>query len=183
MVCDKRKQKGLLGILVILILLNACEKQEAYLAYSPIDQGPSSDYIERSPAPTATPFQFIVSPIVGTPFAIDNSGIAIIDRETHFYKYYISFSDIRIYEEDEHCYLDAICTNGYDKPLTGECIIVFYDQEGRTCGKGVLHDADSMLSLTLLPGDNRIYSEIASEMDISACPFEFEAISTFTPNE
>lgn len=169
-------------IIIAALLLSACEKQEAYLLYSPLGTSSPNEIVVTSPKPTATPIRPSTVTVYGTPFNLDNRGIAIIDPSTHYFLYYISFSDIRIYEEDEHSYLDAICTNGYDLPLKGKCTIVFYDQEGRICGNGLLHSADSVSFLNLPTGDTRVYSEIASETDISTCTFEINIDYPFLPN-
>lgn len=182
MICDQQ-YKRLYGLFVFLflLLLSACEDQDSILKYAPVEESPAILEVLTVPQPTATPFMLEILPITGDTFISDNIGVAINDSETHYFKYYISFSDLRVYEEDDHCYLDAVCINGYDRQLAGKCTIVFFDKAGNPCGKGMIHTADDLKNMILSPGKNRVYSEIASENDISSFSFEINNTEPFIP--
>lgn len=175
-----------IGVCLLLAVsaLSGCVSQEANLSYSPVTV---ESQIETTPEitqkPEATPFSIYPEAAGGETIPTDTMGIAVIDPDTHYFRFYVSFSEIRIYEEDEQDYLDGICTNGFEQDLHGRCRIVFYDTEGQKCGEGVLHTSDSLTDMDLLCGDNRIFSEIASETDVSGLAFEIETIVPFLPVE
>lgn len=181
---NKNKRYYLLFfVFLILMIICGCVNQESYLQYAPIEETVDTPEPQGTFFPLATPLTVSTEQVTGELFPTDDIGVAILDTATHFYKYYVSFSELRVYEEDERSYLDAICINGYDKRLEGKCSIIFYDQEGSQCGRGVLHTAENMYSVSLIPGENRVYAEISSEYDISLMPFEVLNDESFMPYE
>ena len=175
---------ALIFALALSLLMCGCEKQNSQLVYSPVEveSESSTPCPETLPFPTASAVNIQKEEVFGELFPLDNIGVAITDPDTHYFYYYISFSSIRVYEEDGHCYLDGICLNGYDQSLSGKCRVVFYDSEGIICGDGIMHTADSNSKMLLAVGENLVYAEIASENDISAFRFEFLADEPFRPN-
>lgn len=178
-----RKKSLYVFSLLFLLAFCGCVKQEAYLTYAPMETPAPSAHSATTEKPAITPSELSVSTVAGDIPATDNRGVSILSPETHFFKYYVSFSNLRIYAEEDHCYLDATCTNNYDVRLSGTCCIVFYDSEGRVCGKGTLHTAEDSDTLILAPGDTLVYAEIASETDISMYSFAISPESPFLPDE
>lgn len=169
-------------LLVSLVMLSGCVSQEAHLRYSPDEELPVPTATSViTPKPEASPYYPEMEPANGEPVPTDSLGIGIIDPDEHYFKFYVSFSNIRIYEENGCNYLDGICLNGYENDLTGRCRVMFFDGAGQKCGEGNLHTSDSISDLNLLRGENRVFSEISSETDISSCAFEIETVSAFYP--
>lgn len=169
--------------MLILFVCCGCESQDVSLEYAPMEEAATNTPIMNTPAPSATPCILQIDPDRGSPQPTDNRGVAIIDETNHFFIYYVSFSNIRVYEEDQQCYVDAVCINGYDMTMTGKCSIVFFDKAGRQCGKGKFHTADSPVMLYLMPGENRVYAEVSSENDVSNYSFEIRNDGPFLPVE
>lgn len=181
LVCKMSRRVFVTFISAVLLLLFGCQAQDAVLSYAPTEEPVVSTPNLYTPVPSATPFFCSVDPFYGSEFPNDNSGVAVIDPDSHFFKIYISFSDIRIYEEDERCFFDAVCTNGYEEVLTGKCNIVFFDKEGRSCGSGRIHTADDASALILPPGESRVFAEIFSEDAVAGMDFEIRPVSPFLP--
>lgn len=182
----KWKRLGNLIFLGLLFLCatvyGGCVSQEADLVYLPQTDTDQTDLIpEATLKPETTPFSVQVGPVVEEAIPVDLTGIAIIDPQTHYFRYYLSFFDIRIYEEDDNCYLDGICSNSFVQPLRGKARIVFFDETGRTCGEGILHTAENLYEMNLSQGDNRVFAEVLAETDVSAYAFEIETESPFLP--
>ena len=176
------KNKGILLIAAFLLLLFGfgCVQQDAWLSYStPQTQAPTATAVHTL-SPTREPIQVTFEPVQGEEFHTDRRGIPILDKDTHYFTYYLSFSDLRIYEENGYSYLDGVCTNAFDGTLTGEAQVCFYDEEGKLVGYGNLHTAEGGLSLSV--GANRIYAEIVSEEDIQQLTFRIEQTAPFNPS-
>jgi len=162
-----------------LLPLIGCVRQDAWLSYSvPETQQPTATAF-YTPSPTREPIFVTLEPVQGEDFHTDRNGIPVLDQDTHYFTYYLSFSDLRIYEEDGYSYLDGVCTNTFDGTLTGEARVCFYDGENRLVGFGRLHTAEG--GLTLAVGTNRIYAEILSEVNIQQLTFRIEQTSPFNP--
>lgn len=173
--------KASIAILLISLLLGAfsgCIRQDAWLIYSPQEVRPTVSPA-FTPEPTATPQVLEIPPITGSTFPMDEKGLPILDAATHYFTYYLVFTDLRIYEENGFTYLDGVCTNSYSRPLTGGVEIVFSDSNGAVYGRGTLHTAEE--DMTLDPGENRIYAEILSETDVQLMSFSLQITTPFTP--
>lgn len=173
--------KGWIYILLISLLLGAfsgCIQQEAWLIYSPEESRPTVSPA-FTPEPTATPEVLEIPPITGSTFSMDEKGLPILDAATHYFTYYLVFTDLRIYEENGFTYLDGVCANSYSRPLTGGVEIVFADSTGAVFGRGALYTAEG--DMTLNPGENRIYAEILSETDVQLMGFSLQITIPFTP--
>lgn len=161
------------------LLLAGCVRQDAWLSYSvPETEQPTATAMQ-TPPPTREPIPMTVEPILGEGFHTDRMGIPILDKETHYFTYYLAFSDMRIYEEDGFTYMDGICTNSFDGTLMGEARLCFYDQDEKLVGYGAIHTANGDLTLTV--GENRIYAEILSEVDVQQIDVRIEQTAPFNP--
>ena len=168
----------LLGILAVLLLVG-CVRQNAWLSYSVPETAKPTPTAMQTPAPTREPIPVSVDPVQGEDFHTDRKGIPILDADTHYFTYYLAFTDMRIYEEDGYTYLDGVCTNSFDGTLTGGARICFYDKDEKLVGYGDLHTAEGGLLLTV--GANRIYAEILSEVNVQQLPCRIEQLSPFNP--
>lgn len=167
------------GSLLTILLLFGCVRQDAWLSYTVQETPKPTATAMHTLAPTMEPIPLTVEPVTGEDFHTDRKGIPILDKDTHYFTYYLSFSDMRIYEEDGFTYMDGICTNTFDGTLMGEARICFYDENEKLVGYGVLHTAEG--GLTLAVGENRIYAEILSEVDVQQLTCRIEQISPFNP--
>ncbi len=166
--------------LFLLLLGYGCVRQDAWLSYStPETQAPTATAFHTL-SPTREPITVTFEPVQGEDFHTDRRGIPILDKETHYFTYYLAFSDLRIYEEDGYSYLDGICTNSFDGTLSGEARVCFYDGDEKLVGFGQLHTAKG--GLTLAVGANRIYAEILSEVNIQQLTFQIEQTAPFNPS-
>ena len=160
-------------------LLTGCVRQDAWLSYAVPETLQPTPMTVYTPVPTRDPISLNVEPVQGEVFHTDRKGIPIFDKDTHYFTFYLSFSDMRIYEEDNYTYMDGICTNSFDGTLTGEANISFYDENEKIVGYGVIHTAEG--NLTLSPGTNRIYAEILSEVNVQQLSCRVEQVSPFNP--
>ncbi len=156
-----------------------CVRQNAWLSYAvPETQQPTATAIHTL-APTREPIPLSVDPVQGEDFHTDRKGIPILDKDTHYFTYYLAFSDMRIYEENGYTYMDGVCTNSFDGTLTGEARLCFYDKDEKLVGYGDIHTAEG--DLTLIVGANRIYAEILSEADVQQLSCTIEQLVPFHP--
>ena len=168
-----------LTLLLMLGLFAGCVRQNAWLSYRiPETPQPTTTAI-HTPAPTREPVTLTFEPVLGEDFLKDRKGIPILDKDTHYFTYYLSFHDLRVYEEEGYTYMDGLCLNAFDGTLTGEARICFYDADGKLVGFGTLHTAEG--GLTLAVGENRIYAEILSEVDVQALSAVIEQVAPFNP--
>lgn len=172
------------ALLCAMALFCACTKQDAVLVYaskSDTEQTPSPSPV--SSVPEATPYYEVLTipAVTGHPFREDINGIPISDELTHYFTYYLSFTDLRVYEEEGYTYLDGVCTNHCSVPLSGQCDIIFTGDDGIRRGIGTLHTADSDRSLFLQSGANNIYAEILSEESVLLTDFDLEVTGAFLP--
>ena len=167
------------GAILMGLLLVGCVRQDAWLSYTVPETPQPTPTAVRTQAPTREPIPMTVEPVLGEDFHSDRNGIPILDKETHYFTYYLSFSDLRIYEEEGFTYMDGVCTNSFDGTLTGEARICFYDKDERLVGYGTIHTAEGGLTLTV--GANRIYAEILSEVNVQQLTCQIEQVSAFHP--
>ena len=167
------------GTLLSALLLFGCVRQDAWLSYAvPETQQPTAT-AKHTMAPTREPIPVSVEPVMGEEFHTDRKGIPILDKDTHYFTYYLAFSDIRVYEENGYTYMDGVCTNSFDGTLTGEARLCFYDRDEKLVGYGDLHTAEG--GLLLIVGTNRVYAEILSEVDVQQLNCRIEQLSPFNP--
>ena len=163
-----------------MLLIFGCVRQDAWLSYTAVHETPAPSATPvQTVSPTMEPVSFSVEPVMGEDFHTDRKGIPILDKDTHYFTYYLAFSDVRVYEEDGFTYMDGVCTNTFDGTLTGQARICFYDKDEKLVGYGVLHTAEG--GLTLSVGANRIYAEILSEVDVQQLTCRIEQTATFNP--
>ena len=167
------------GSLLLILLLMGCVRQDAWLSYTVRETQQPTATAMHTVSPTMEPILLNEEPVLGDDFHTDRKGIPIFDKNTHYFTYYLSFSEIRIYEEEGFTYMDGICTNAFDGTLTGEARINFYDENEKLVGYGTIHTADGDLILAV--GPNRIYSEILSEVDVQQLTCRIEQTSAFNP--
>ena len=168
-----------IGMALAFLLFAGCVRQDAWLSYAVPDTPQPTATAVHTPAPTREPVLLNVEPILGEDFHTDRKGIPILDKDTHYFTYYLAFYDLRIYEEDGYTYMDGICTNSFDGTLTGEARICFYDKDEKLVGYGVLHTAEGELTLSV--GENRIYAEILSEVNVQQLQCRIEQVAPFNP--
>ena len=174
-----RIRLALPGLILTILSLIGCVQQNAWLSYAvPETQQPTAT-AAHTLTPTSKPISVRMEPITGEDFYTDRKGIPILDKNTHYFTYYLAFSDLRIYEEDGYTYMDGVCTNSFDGTLTGEARICFYDKEEKLVGLGRIHTAEGDLTLTV--GENRIYAEILSEENVQQIDCRIEQIAPFNP--
>lgn len=128
--------------------------------------------------PTSIPLEVPI--ITGEDFAFDALGVPILDISTHYSKYYLEFSSIRVYDYGSSSYMDAQCFNAFSMDLEGEARIAFYGDDGKLYGVGNILTAEGNL---ILPTgvDTPIYAEIFAERPLSELTYEIEIITPFMP--
>ena len=169
------------GAVGAVLLLSGCVRQNAWLSYTAVNETlPPTATPVQTISPTMEPLPFTVDPVMGEEFHTDRKGIPILDADTHYFTYYLTFSDLRIYEEDGYTYMDGVCNNSFDGTLTGKANICFYNKDEKLVGYGTIHTAEGGLNLGV--GDNRIYAEILSEVDVQQATCRIEQISPFNPS-
>lgn len=160
--------------LCAFVLFTGCVSQTAELVYTV----PESQETPN-PASGRDLMKLNVPDVTGAPVLMDAMGVPVLDEDAHYYKLYVSFTNIRVYEEDGHTYLDAVAVNGYGRTLSGGLDIVFPDGEGGSLGRGTLHTAAG--GLVLAPGSTRVYAEIEAETDVRLAGFTFDMTAPFVP--
>lgn len=161
--------------LLCILLCTACTVQEARLVYRP---KPTADPT-AVPTDTPIPEPLEIPSVTGQPFRTDANGVLILDPLNHYYTYYITLNDVRIYEYEQGTFLDGVAVNSLSQTLTGGLRITFRNADGVVYGYGDLYTADG--KLTLLPGENRIYAEIFTEVDVQKMNWEISAYDRFGP--
>lgn len=166
-------------IFIMIIASLACTVQEAHLVPLP---DPTA-VVNPTPKATETPAPeaLLVPDITGQPFETDLNGIVITDPSTHYYEYYITLSDLRVYEYEEGTFLDGKLVNSYPQTLSGKLRIVFKNKDGVTYGYGDIYTAGG--GLKALPGENLIYADILSEINVQMMDFIIQVTGSFTPVE
>ena len=152
-------------ILAIALTAVACTSQEAHLIYLPEQTQPPT--VEVLPTPTPEPVPIYLAPIEGEGFATDVNGIPILNPETHYYDYYLSVNNLRIYEH-----------NG--ETLIGGLRISFYHESGMLYGYADFYTAGG--NLKLFTGENRVYADVLTEVDVQGMHFELSVTEPFLPD-
>ncbi|MBR0426507.1 MAG: hypothetical protein IJK01_10415 [Clostridia bacterium] len=168
------KRASLLGF-IILFLCVACTVQETHLVYRP------EPTAEATTVPTAspTPQVFSVPEVTGEPERTDANGIPIRDPLNHYFDTYVTLSEIRIYPYEQGMFLDGILTNSFQQTLRGGLRITFRGEDGILYGYGDLYTVGG--GLTVLPGENRIYADLLTEVDVQTMDFTVEVIGKLAP--
>lgn len=147
--------------LLIALLLIGCTSQETHLIYLP--EATPTSAPRYSPAPSREPEAIHVEPINGDGFKRDANGIPILNPLKHYYDFYLTVDDLRVYEENGETLVDAVITNDYPLAVTGGLCIEFR-LDGRKYGFAEFYtDSDG---LTLFPGKNRVYADVMTEVDV-----------------
>ena len=167
-----------LVFLLLILLLIACSSQEAQLSYLP--ESTPTPVAQQTPTPPPVPESIPLAPVVGEGFKTDLNGIPILDEKQHFYSYYLSISDLRIYEENGETLIDAVITNDYPRKLTGGLCIRFKEGD-MTYGYAEFYTAGG--GLVLFPGENRVYADVLTEVDVQMMDFEIAVSSAFVPEK
>lgn len=155
------------AVLLAVGALQACVRVEPEIAGTPT---PSA-----SPTPLPDPFQL---EITAAPVETDQLGKRV-ESEDHYYRYYLSFGDLRVYEYDTGTFLDGVCVNAYPLPLDGVVNIVYYSEDGRVSGIGRIHNAEG--GTLFESGSNAIYAEIQTDINVQSLDFVLEVETPFQP--
>lgn len=169
--------KRLLPMLFAMLLIG-CSAQGAHLIYIP-ESTPTATPL-FTPTPPPEPLPIIVDPVTGMGFLTDENGIPILNETTHYYDYYISFSQMRVFEENGDTLIDAVITNDYPKKLSGGLQVMFLN-DGVKYGYAELHTAAG--DLVLLPGENRVYGDVLTEVDVQMMEYAIEVSVPFVPEQ
>ena len=86
-----------LGSLMAVLMLAGCVRQDAWLSYTVPETPLPTATAVLTPAPTRDPIPLDVESVQGAEFHTDRKGIPILDKETHYFTYYLAFSELRIY--------------------------------------------------------------------------------------
>ena len=165
-------------ILAIALTAVACTSQEAHLIYLPEQTQPPT--VEVLPTPTPEPVPIYLAPIEGEGFATDVNGIPILNPETHYYDYYLSVNNLRIYEHNGETLIDATITNSFPKTLIGGLRISFYHESGMLYGYADFYTAGG--NLKLFTGENRVYADVLTEVDVQGMHIELSVTEPFLPD-
>ena len=171
--------KRLIVFVLVLCTICACTSQEAHLIYLP-EQTPTPA-AKETPTPSPAPEPLELAPIEGEGFSIDENGLPILNAQTHYYEYYLSIGNLRVYEQNDETLLDATITNAFGDVLSGGLRISFYDGSGMLYGYGDLKTAEG--PLRLFPGENRVYADILTEVDVQEMDFVFTVTEPFAPEK
>jgi hypothetical protein len=167
--------KRILLLLAALLLLG-CTSQEAHLIY--LKEATPTPAPLHTPTPPPVPDPIVLAPIEGEGFTTDENGLPILDPRTHYYTYYLTVDSLRIYEENGETLIDAVITNNFDRPLSGGLSIVF-KQDSLKYGDAAFYTADG--GLKLFPGENRVYADVRTEVDVQMMDFELTVTTPFVP--
>ncbi|MBR0507297.1 MAG: hypothetical protein IJJ86_01670 [Clostridia bacterium] len=167
-----------LYLLILILLMTGCTSQEAHLIYLS-DQSEVPEALV-TPTPHSEPDLIAIAPIEGDGFPLDPNGLPILNEQTHYYDYYLSVSNLRIYEYEGETLIDATITNSFSRPLTGGLCITFYDN-GLKYGYAEFYTAAG--GLKLFPGENRVFADVLSEVDVQMMDFEISVAKPFVPDE
>lgn len=164
-------------ILAAALLAAACTSQEAHLIYLPEQTPTPAVHTTPTPSPEPEPLNF--APIEGEGVATDLNGLPILNPQTHYFDYYLSITDLRVYEHNGETLIDAVISNSYPKTLVGGLRITFYDKTGRPYGYADFYTAGG--ELKLFTGDNRVYADVLTEVDVQGMTFKLDVIDAFRP--
>ena len=162
--------------LLALLLLIGCTSQEAHLIYLP-EATPTAEPL-HTPTMPPEPEPIAIAPVEGAGFVTDANGLPILNPDTHYYTNYLLVDDLRIYEVNGETLIDAVIVNNFDKPLTGGLTITFY-ADSLKYGDAAFYTADG--GLKLFPGENRVYADVRTEVDVQMMDFELTVSTPFVP--
>ncbi len=165
--------KKLICFLVFLLLI-ACTSQEAHLIDLP--EATPTPQVLVTPTPPPEPETIPVAPIAGDGFRTDVNGLPILDERTHYYTYYLTVDNLRIYEENGETLIDAVITNNYPRALSGGLRITFY-KDGIKYGYGDFYSDGE--GLKLFSGRNRVYADVHTEVNVQLMDFEITVSAPF----
>ncbi len=168
--------KRIILLTIACLMLTACTVQEAHLVYRPEE---TADAATAAPTETPGPDTLDLPTITGEPFHADANGVLILDEQTHYLEYYVTLNNVRIYEYGEGTFLDATAVNSFPQTLTGGIRLTFHDANGVVYGYGDLYTADG--KLRLLPGENRVYADILTEVDVQMMDFTVSVEGGLSP--
>lgn len=166
-----RRLAAILALVAALLFgigaLQACVNVDPEIAGTPT---PSA-----SPTPLPDPF---TAELTAAPVESDQLGKRI-ETEDHYFRYYLSFGDLRVYEYGTGTFLDGVCVNAYPLPLDGVVNIVYYSSDGKICGIGRIHNATG--GTVLESGSSAIYAEIQTDINVQGMEFVLEVETPFLP--
>lgn len=128
-----------------------------------------------APAPEAAPAPLPESPAPdgdtpGVSTLYDALG-EYISGAAHFQRY-LTFENIRVYEQEEDTFLDAVVVNTYPQTLVCALDVVFTDEEGEELASGHTQTRDGQYVLHLAPGENVIFAQINTDVSLTGLAFE-----------
>lgn len=175
----------LIAALTICLFFSGCVSQSSYLVNSQAEETAEAATVEPSTTPSSeldnsSDMELTLPTITGGEYELDVRGLAVLDADTHYSRYYLEFSSLRVYEYESSTFLDGFCTNTYPTTLTGEARICFYGEDGRLYAYGNIITAEGKLSLT---GESTtpIFAEILTEIPITSMEYTVEIIVPFSP--
>jgi hypothetical protein len=161
--------------LLTLLLLLGCTSQEAHLIYLEQATPAPTPVYTPTPAPAAEPIT--IDPIEGEGLKTDANGLPIMQPDTHYYDYYMTIDDLRIYEENGETLIDAVITNDYPYTLSGGLRVTFY-VDGIKYGYADFYTEGDRL--VLFSGRNRVYADVRTEIDVQMTDFEITVTVPFS---
>ena len=167
------KRRVLLFLFAMLFF--GCTSQESHLIY--LEQPTPVPTPAYTPTPAPVPEPIAIDPIEGEGFLTDANGIPIIHKDTHYYDYYMTIDDLRIYEENGETLIDAVITNDYPYALSGGLRITFY-VDGIKYGYADFYTEGGRL--VLFSGRNRVYADVRTEIDVQMTDFEITVTKPFS---
>ena len=170
--------KRLLAILCALLLCG-CAAQKAYLIDLP--EQTAAPTVPVSPTPSPEPEPLEIAPIEDEGLTTDSNGLPILEEQTHYFDYYLAIANLRLYEQNEETLIDATISNSFPKALTGALRIVFTGEDGIPYGFGDFYTANG--TLKLMPGENRVYCDVRTEVDVKDMAWELVIVTPFMPEQ
>ena len=167
-----------LVLLLALLIMIGCRSQEAHLIN--LQQATPTPEPLVTPTPPPEPEPIPVVPVAGEGIVTDLNGLPILNERTHYYTYYLTVDNLRIYEENGETLVDAIIINNYPKTLTGGLCITFR-QDDIIYGYAEFYTAEG--GLQLFPGENRVYADVLTEIDVQMMDFDIQVSSPFTAEQ
>ena len=167
-------KRFLVGVVCILLCVS-CTVQEAHLVYRPEPTACPTEVPVVSPSPEP----ITIPEVTGAPYATDTNGVPIRDPMTHYLEYYVTLQNIRIYEYETGTFLDGTIVSTFPQTLTGGLRVTFTDVNGIVYGYGDLYTADG--GLNILPGENRVYADIWTEVDVQTMDFTVSVVKRLAP--
>ncbi|MDR0840556.1 MAG: hypothetical protein LBN26_04120 [Christensenellaceae bacterium] len=167
------KTAALLALALCCLLLAGCVNTSAPLlperTLPPIvTPSPSPPPEDTPPLPIETPAR---TPVPGVDTRYDALGEYVSDS-AHFQRY-LTFENIQVYEQSDDTFMDAVLINAYPQELVCALNIAFYDEDGQTIASGRVQTRDGQYVLRLPPGETVLFSQIDTDMSLTALKFSF----------